>query len=60
MDSLIHYDSSDGLNVLSSYPKIKEGGFYLAPVLFSGSMHTIGLFFQGDRAFDRTDSRNKL
>ena len=54
MDSLIHYDSSDGLNVLSSLSeKIKESMiFTFAPrTFFLGSMHTIGrLFPRGDRA----------
>ena len=54
MDSLIHYDSSDGLNVLSSLSeKIKEGMiFTFAPrTFFLGSMHTIGrLFPRSDRA----------
>jgi len=54
MDSLIHYDSTDGLNVLSSLSeKIKEGMiFTFAPrTFFLGSMHTIGrLFPRGDRA----------
>ena len=54
MDSLIHYDSTDGLNVLSSLSeKIKEGMiFTFAPrTFFLGSMHTIGrLFPRGNRA----------
>ncbi len=54
MDSLIHYDCSDGINVLSSLSeKIEERMiFTFAPrTFFLGSMHTIGrLFPRGDRA----------
>ena len=54
MDSLIHYDCSDGINVLSSLSeKIEERMiFTFAPrTFFLGSMHTVGrLFPRGDRA----------